>query len=202
MMRLKETTRAKLMMLHGAAMLILGLGLLYIRTTMTNGLSYFFGCAFALLLVGASLLFITLMDWMCAAGLGARHVSKLRGLLFLSTAAAACSVFLFFYPRGTVHMLGYVIAIYALLLGIGKAYLARFWIGTRREQVAMGALAGVAFVFSVILFGVASHDERDVLAVIAFYSLFIGFQIFLSIFYLRRNLEDIRAAPRSRHVRS
>ena len=43
MMRLKETTRARLMTLHGSAMFVLGLGLLYIRAAMTNALSYFFG---------------------------------------------------------------------------------------------------------------------------------------------------------------
>lgn len=200
MIRLKETTRAKLMTWHGLAMLGLGLGLLYIRATMTNFLFYFFGCVFAFLLVAASLLFITVLDWMCVAGLGAHQMSRLRGLLAVSTVAAACSGFLLFYPRATIEMLGYIIATYALLLGIGKAYLARFWMGTRREQVVMWALAGIAFAFSGILFGVASHDERDVLAVIASYSLFIGFQMFLSMFYLQRNLEATGTMPHSKHA--
>ena len=66
--------------------------------TMTNLLLDVFGGAFAILLVAASLLFIAAVDWLCAAGLGRRQVSRLRGLLFLSTAVAACGVFLVLDP--------------------------------------------------------------------------------------------------------
>ena len=58
MMRLTESTRARLMLTHGYTMLALGLALFYIRATMTNLFFYVFGGAFALLLVAGSLLFI------------------------------------------------------------------------------------------------------------------------------------------------
>src|SRR5580692_10612786 len=83
MIRWTENTRAKLMLIHGFAMLALGLALFYIRATMTNFFFYVFGGAFALLLVAASLLFIAGVDWLCAVGLGRRQVARLRGLLFL-----------------------------------------------------------------------------------------------------------------------
>jgi hypothetical protein len=86
------------MLIHGYTMLVLGLALFYIRATMTNLFFYVFGGAFALLLVAGSLLFIAGVDWICAAGLGCQQVSRLRGLLFVSTAAAACSLFLILYP--------------------------------------------------------------------------------------------------------
>jgi hypothetical protein len=69
MKRLKEDTRAQLMMAHGFAMLALGLGLFYIRGTMTNSFFDVIACAFAMLLVTGSLLFIAAVDWICAVGL-------------------------------------------------------------------------------------------------------------------------------------
>ena len=124
MTRMSENTRGKLMMAHGLAMLTLGFALFYIRATMTNLFFYVFGGAFALMLVAASLLFIAVVDWICAAGLGCHQVSRLRGLLFLSTAVAACSVFLIVFPGATMQLLCYVIAVYALALGVGKLGLA------------------------------------------------------------------------------
>src|ERR1700685_1022842 len=104
MIRLTESTRARLMLTHGYTMLALGLALFYIRATMTNLFFYVFGGAFALLLVAGSLLFIAGVDWIRAAGLGIPPVRRLRGLLFVSTGAAACCVFLILYPGTTVEM--------------------------------------------------------------------------------------------------
>src|ERR1700679_3908746 len=98
MIRLTENTRVTLMAIHGWTMLGLGLALFYIRAAMTNLLFYVVGEAFALLLVAASLLFIAGVDWMCAAGFGCHRVRRLRGFLFVNTAAAACAVFLVLYP--------------------------------------------------------------------------------------------------------
>jgi len=174
------------MTIHGFAMLALGLALFYIRATMTNLLFYVIGGAFALLLVAASLLFIAGVDWICAAGLGRRQVSRLRGFLFLSTAAAACSVFLILYPGSTVRMLCYVLAVYALSLSLGKFGLARSWNGTKREQAVMYILAGVALAFSAALVAFAGQDDRDSLAVVASYSLFMGFQMLLTMYFLQK----------------
>lgn len=196
MIRLTEKTRVRLMTIHGFAMLALGLALFYVRATMTNLLFYVIGGAFALLLVAASLLFIAGVDWICAAGLGRRQMSRLRGFLFLSTAAAACSVFLILYPGSSIRMLCYVIAVYALLLGIGKVGLAGSWHGTKREQAIMYILAGIALAFSASLVVVAGQDERDALAVVASYSLFMGLQMLLSMYFLQQQaLKPIEAAP-------
>jgi hypothetical protein len=184
MFRLNENTRVKLMTIHGFAMLALGLSLFYVRATMTNLLFDVFGGAFAMLLVAASLLFIAGVDWLCAAGLGRRQVSRLRGFLFLSTAVAACGVFLILYPGATIRMLCYVLAAYALSLGLGKFGLARAWIGTKRQQMVMYILAGIAVAFSVALVVFAGQDDRDALAVVATYSLFMGFQMLLTMRFL------------------
>ena len=184
MFRLDENTRVKLMTIHGFAMLALGLSLFYIRATMTNLLFDVFGGAFAMLLVAASLLFIAGVDWLCAAGLGRRQVSRLRGFLFLSTAVAACGVFFILYPGATIRMLCYVLAAYALSLGLGKFGLARAWIGTKRQQMVMYILAGIAVAFSVALVVFAGQDDRDALAVVATYSLFMGFQMLLTMRFL------------------
>jgi hypothetical protein len=188
MIRLTESTRAKLMLVHGCAMLALGLALFYLRATMTNLFFYVFGGAVALLLVAASLLFIAGVDWICAAGLGSRQVSRLRGFLFLSTAVAACSVFLILYPGATIQMLCYLIAIYAAALSVGKFGLARSWNGTQREQAVMYILAGIAFIFSLCLVGVAGRDDRECLAVVAGYSVFMGFQMLLTMYFLQQQL--------------
>jgi len=173
------------MVIHGWTMLGLGLALFYIRATMTNLLFYVVGGAFALLLVAASLLFIAGVDWICAAGLGCHRVSRLRGLLLVSTIAAACSVFLVLYPGATLQMLCYVLAIYALSLSVGKLALAGSWKGTTREQTGMYILAGIGFAFAGALLAVAGHDERDSLAVVAGYSLFMGLQMLLSMYFLQ-----------------
>ena len=186
MIRLTENTRARLMLIHGCAMLALGLALFYVRATMTNLFFYVLGGAIALLLVAASLLFIAGIDWICAAGLGCRQVSRLRGFLFLSTAVAAGSVCLILYPGATIQMLCYLIAIYALALSVGKFGLARSWDGTKREQAVMYILAGIALTFSVCLVGVAGQDDRESLTVVASYSVFMGFQMLLTMYFLRQ----------------
>ena len=199
MTRLTENTRAKLMFAHGLAMLTLGFALFYIRATMTNLFFYVFGGAFALLLVAASLLFIAVVDWICAVGLGCHQVSRLRGLLFLSTGVAVCGVFLILYPGATTRILCYVIAFYALALGVGKLGLARSWNGTKREQAIMFVLAAIAFVFSasLIVVAVQSQDDRASLAVVAAYSLFMGFQMLLTMYFLQQQaLKSIKPASR------
>ena len=190
MLRLNESTRATLMMMHGFAMVGLGLGLFYIRTTMTNPLYDVIGSAFALLLAAASLLFIAVVDWICVIGLGSHQAYRLRVLLLLSTGAAGGGVFLIFYPNGTIRLLCYLIAVYALLLSIGKFRLARYWTrywkGTKREQVAKYILACIAFFFCVLLVTVSGQSERDAIGVIAGYSIFVGLQMLLSLYYLQQ----------------
>jgi hypothetical protein len=208
MIRLTESTRARLMLTHGYTMLALGLALFYIRATMTNLFFYVFGGAFALLLVAGSLLFIAAVDWICAAGLGCHQVSRLRGFLFVSTAAAVCSVLLILYPGATIEMVCYLIAVYALSLSAGKFSLAKAWKGSRREQVIMYLLAVVALGFSAALVGFAGNDDRESLSVLAGYSLFMGFQMLLTMHFLtaagaatlgqaspRKNVISVTARP-------
>lgn len=198
MIRLTESTRARLMLTHGYAMLALGFALFYIRATMTNLWFYVFGGAFALLLVAGSLLFIAAIDWICAAGLGRHQVSRLRGLLIISTGAAVCSVLLLFYPGTTVEMTCYVIAVYALSLAVGKFSLAKAWKGSKREQGIMYLLAALATVFSACLVGFADSNDRDSLAVLASYSLFMGFQMLLTMYFFAR--QRSRTSNHLRHV--
>lgn len=185
------------MLTHGYTMLALGLALFYIRATMTNRFFYVFGGALALLLVAGSLLFIAAVDWICAAGLGCHQVSRLRGLLVMSTGAAVSCVLLILYPGATIEMVCYVIAIYALSLSAGKFSLAKAWNGSKRQQRVMYILAVVALVFSACLVGFAGRDDRDSLAVLASYSVFIGSQMLLTIYFLQRQvLRTIKpAAP-------
>jgi Short repeat of unknown function (DUF308) len=198
MIRLTESTRARLMLTHGYTMVALGLALFYIRATMTNVFFYVFGGAFALLLVAGSLLFIAAVDWICAAGLGCHQVSRLRGFLFVSTAAAVCSVFLILYPGATLEMVCYLIAVYALSLSAGKFSLAKAWKGSKREQRIMYLLAVLALVFSVCLVGFSGRDDRDSLAVLASYSLFMGFQMLLTMNFLERQV--LRLSDRLHHA--
>ena len=186
------------MLTHGYTMVAVGLALFYIRATMTNVFFYVFGGAFALLLVAGSLLFIAAVDWICAAGLGCHQVSRLRGFLFLSTAVAVCSVLLILYPGATIEMACYVIAVYALSLSAGKFSLAKAWKGSKREQRIMYLLAVLALAFSVCLVGFAGRDDRDSLAVLASYSLFMGFQMLLTMNFLERQV--LRLSDRFHHA--
>jgi uncharacterized membrane protein len=152
---------------------------------------------FALLLIAASLLFMAAVDWLCAAGLNRRHASRLLGFLILSTAAACCSVFLILYPGASIRMVCYALAVYALSLSLGKFGLARSWTGTKREQAVMYILAVVGLVFSAAMVAFASEDDRDALAVIATYSLFMGFQMLLTMYFLSQQKAQKPIAPAS-----
>jgi hypothetical protein len=186
MLRLNENTRVRLMTVHGFAMLALGLSIFYIRETMTSPWFYVFGGAVAMLLIAGSLLLIAALDWLCAAGVGRSQVSRLRGLLFLSTATAACGVFLMLYPGANIRMLCYLLAAYALWLSLGKFSLARAWMGTRLQQSIMYLLAGIAVAFGAALITFAGQDDRNALAVVASYSLFMGLQMLLTMYFLLR----------------
>ena len=192
----------KVMILHGFTMLALGLGLFYIRASMTEPLFYVLGGAFSALLVAASLLFIAGLDWLCAASLGRRQVSRLRGLLFLSTAVAACVVFMIFYPGSSMRLLCYVLAVYALSLFLGKFGLAMSWNGTKWEQVVMYTLALVALAFSVALVAFAGQKDRNATAVIATYFLFAGCQMLLAIYFLlqQQALKSMDSLPRAKRA--
>jgi len=205
MMRLLGNKHMQLMALHGTTMVGLGLALFYVRNAMTN---LFFDCiggVLASLLIVASLIFIALSDWWIVIELGSREVSRLRRLLTLSTIAAAGSLCMIFYPAATTQMLCYFIAAYALLLGIGKVYLALHWTGTLGTRLMMWALAVVALSLSGVLVAVAGKTERIAVTVLATYSLFTGLQMFLCIFFLLRMSRSAesyaeRAMSRPKHA--
>jgi hypothetical protein len=192
MIRITENARIRLMMIHGVAMLALGLALLYIRATMTNLFFYVFGGALAMMLVASSLLLIAGVDWICAAGLGCHQVSRLRGFLFVSTAVAVCCLLLILYPGATIQMLCYVIAAYALLLSIGKFTLARSWNGTVRQRSIMFLLAGAGLIFSGAMLAVAGKGDREALAVLGIYSVFMGLQMLLTMYFLQQSPSSTR----------
>jgi len=188
MAHVKETTRAKLMMLHGFSMSMLGMLLLYVRETMAY--FYAFGCALAMLLIAASLILIAALDWICVVGQGAEQASKLRGVLFISVGAAAGGVVLALYPGATIRMFCYLIAFYALLLSFAKFNLARYWSGPERARIVMYVFAAIALLFGMLMLVMAGWDPRSVITLLAFYSLFMGAQMLLTIFYLHEGLDS------------
>jgi uncharacterized membrane protein HdeD (DUF308 family) len=188
MIELTEQTRMRLMTIHGCIMLALGLALFYIRAMMTNLFFYVLGGALALLLVAGSLLLIAGVDWLCVVGLGWRQTKRLRSLLLVSTAVALCCLLLIFYPRGTIRLLCYVLATYSLLLGAAKLGFARSWNGSPGEHLVMYLMAGLALAFGGALLLVAPADNRDALAVIAAFSLFMGAQMLLTMYFLQRQV--------------
>jgi hypothetical protein len=189
MTQIIETKRAKLMMFHGFSMLMLGMLLLYIRETMA--FFYAYGCALAMLLIAASLILLAALDWICIVGQGAERASKLRGVLFISVGAAASGAVLALSPGATIKMFCYLIAFYALLLSFGKYKLARYWNGPEHIRIVMYVLAAVALLFGVLLLLMAGGDERNVITLLASYSLFMGAQVLLTIFYLHEEQESV-----------
>lgn len=186
---IKESTRVKLLLLHGFALLTLGMLLFYVRGTM----EYFhaFGCALGMLLIASSLILLAVLDWICIVGQDPEQASKLRGVLMTSVGAAVGGVVLALYPGATIRMFCYLIAVYTLLLGFGKYQLYRNLTVTDRVRMILIALAAIAFLFGVVLILVAGWDERMVITVLGFYSLFMGVQMILSMFYLHESLESL-----------
>jgi len=182
-------------MLHGSVMVFLGLALLYVRGSMTNLFFDFIGGVFALLLVVASLLFIALADWMSVIGFGAKQVSRLRRLLFLSTATGVGGLLLILSPAPTTPMLCYFVAAYALLLGVGKIQIAMRWRGDRGGKALMWVLALFALLFSGVLVGVAGKGDWAAVTALAIYSLFMGIQMFLCLLLLQRSSQREEPSP-------
>lgn len=200
MLRMKERTRAILMMIHGLLMIGLGLGLLYIRARMTNLFYDVFGSVLGLLLAAESLLFGAVVDWISAAGMAPERVARLRGLLILSTVTAGASVVLIVRSDGSVRLLCYVIAANAFLLSIVKFYMAKHWkkiegwSSASKLRPVTYALAAVAFFFSLLLVFLAPGDEHDSFGAIAIYALFSGIQMLITLFYIERNSLPLEAA--------
>ena len=160
----------------------------HVRETMAH--FYAFGCALAMLLIAASLIMLAALDWICVVGQGAEQASKLRGILSISVGAAFGGVVLALYPGATISLFCYLIAFYALLLSFAKFNLARYWSGPERARIVMYVLAAIALLFGMLMVIMAGWDARNVIALLAFYSLFMGAQMLLTIFYLHEGLHS------------
>jgi uncharacterized membrane protein HdeD (DUF308 family) len=183
--------RFTLVVVHGIAMLALGLAILYIRATMTNIVFEAFGSIFALLLIAASLLFSSVLDWVCAAGCGPRHIRELRRYLFLSLLTAGVGLFFVIYPAASIEMLCYLSAAYALLLGIGKLQFAYHWECEQRQKRILYVFGAITICFSGGLAGIASQEERAAISMLGAYSIFVGIQMLVTVSYLYR----VRMSP-------
>ena len=202
-MRMTFNTRLTLVAAHGIAMLIMGLALLYIRTTMTNFVFDVFGSIFALLLVAASFLLAAILDWICAAGIGLRHFMELRRYLLVSVILAIGSLFFFVAPDASIQLLCYFTAAYALFLGIGKLRLALHWECSRRRKIVISLLGAVAICFSGLLVAAARTDARDAVAVLAAYAMFVGGQMLLSVSFLYQQTTPAgEGVQRQRHIQA
>jgi len=205
MTNLYGNRHVRLVALHGLTMILLGLAVFYVRNTMTNIFFDFIGGLLAFLLIAASLIFLALSDWLIVFDLGVGEVSKLRRLLTLSTLAAAGSLSMMFYPAASTRILCYFVAVYALVLGIGKLYLAAHWVGSQATQIFMWILAAIALSFAGVLVGAAGLTEWLAVTILAIYCLFTGLQMLLCMFFLLRMSGSIevstdRTMPRTKHA--
>lgn len=185
---MRDSTRRGLMVAQGMAMLAVGIVLLFLRATMTIGLFTLLGSILSLLLIAASLLFVAITDVLSGIGLDSRHVPHLRRILIATAIAAAAGVFVILFGPMTIRSACYLLAVYSLLLSIGKAHLAKHWAGTRQVQAVIALLAAIALLFSGLLVTVATlaENERNALVVIAGYSIFVGLQMLLTMYYVHR----------------
>lgn len=115
-----------------------------------------------------------------------RHFIELRRYLLLSMISAVGGLFFIIYPVTSFRMLCYFIAAYALFLGIGKFRLAQHWDSGRCEKIVINILGAIAVCFSGVLVAIANQEDREVIVVLAAYSVFVGGQMLLTTFYLYR----------------
>ncbi|HEX4039658.1 MAG TPA: hypothetical protein VHX37_16495 [Acidobacteriaceae bacterium] len=183
---MSDSTRRGLMISQGVAMVVVGLVVLFLRATMTIGLFTLLGTVLSLLLIAASLLFIAITDVLSSIGLDARQIPHLRHLLIATAFAAAAGVFVILLGPMTIRSACCLLAVYSLILSIGKAHLARHWAGTRQAQAVLFLLAGVALLFSGLLATVAmlAKDERVAFVLIAAYAIYMGLQMLLTMYYV------------------
>ncbi|MGA7524015.1 MAG: hypothetical protein WBW84_16300 [Acidobacteriaceae bacterium] len=183
---MRDSTRKGLMVAQGIAMLVVGVVLLFLSATMTIDLFTLLGSILSLLLITGSLLFIAITDVLSSIGLDSRHAPHLRRLLVGSAIAAVAGVFVILYGPMTIRSACWLLAVYSLMLSIGKAHLAWHWFGTKQVKVAIGGLACIALIFTGLLVTVArvADDERNALIVIAAFALFSGLQMLLTMAYV------------------
>jgi hypothetical protein len=81
-----------------------------------------------------------------------------------------------------------------LSLSVGKFSFARSWSGSKREQSVMYVLALVALALSACLVAFSSHDDRTSLSLVASYSLFMGLQMLLTMYFLQQQMLRLTAA--------
>jgi hypothetical protein len=192
------------MVAQGIGMLVVGLVLLFLSATMTIELFTLLGSILSLLLIVGSLLFIVVTDILSSIGLDARHAPRLRHLLIGSAVAAAAGVFVILYEPLSIRSACWLLAVYSVFLGIGKAHLAWHWYGTKQARGAIWGLAGMALVFTGLLVTAArvEDDERKALVVIAAFAVFSGLQMLLTMAYLHARVptppEASRQARRGR----
>jgi hypothetical protein len=196
---LSDSARKGLMVAQGIAMLVVGLMLVFLRATMTFDLFTLLGSILSVLLIAASLLFVAVTDVLSSIGLDRGRAPHLRRLLAATAIAAFAGVFVILYGPVTTRPACYLFAGYSLILSIGKAHLAKHWAGTRQAQAVIWMLAAIALVFSGVLVWAATFaaDERSTLSVIAGYAIFMGLQMLLTMFAVRRLAARPAANPQA-----
>lgn len=184
-----QATRTGWMVAQAIVMIVLGFAIFHVRENMGTGLFAFLGSILSMLLLATSLLFIVVSDLICMAGLGTDKLPILRRFLSLSAIAAAAGAVLVLFVidiRGTCWML----AVYSLLLSIATCNLAIRWRETKTARVVLYALAAIAVVFTWLLVWVAlfARDPRTLVSIIGAYSVYMGSQMLLTIYYVRHEL--------------
>lgn len=179
-------------------MILLGLALFWVRSTMTNIVFAATGCVVAVLLTAAGLLLIGVIDCIGGLILGRCHRRELHWYLFFAALAMGTGLFFWLTPWGSVQLLAVLAGVQGLIWSGWDLRFASHLQDHPRERRAMRLLGVITLAMGALLVAGMEFTSRGALFLLATYLTYIGIHILLIGIYLYHPWKNI--LPRGRYV--
>jgi len=179
-------------------MIVLGLALFWVRSTMTNILFEATGCVVAVLLTAAGLLLIGVIDCIGGLALGRGHRRELHLYLFFAATAMFAGLFFWVSPWGSVQLLAVLAGLQGLIWGGWDLRFASHLRDHPRERKALRILGTITLVLGALLAIGMEFTSRGALLLLAAYVTYIGIHILLIGLYIYHPWKKV--LPTGKHV--
>ena len=172
-------------------MIVLGLALFWVRSTMTNIVFEATGTVVAVLLTAAGLLLIGVIDAIGGLALHHGHRRELHFYLFFAALAMGAGLFFWLSPWGSMQMLAVLAGLQGLIWGGWDLRLASHLSDHPRERKAMRLLGAITLILGALLVVGMEFTSRGALFLLATYVTYIGIHILLIGMYIYRPWKDV-----------
>jgi hypothetical protein len=176
--------RTTILLAQGTLMILLGLALFWVRSTMTNIVFEATGTVVAVLLTAAGLLLIGVID--CIGGLALLHGHRreLHFYLLFAALAMGAGLFLWLSPWGSVQLLAVLAGLQGLIWGGWDMRFASHLRDHPRERRALRFMGAITVMLGVLLVIAMEFTSRGALFLLSTYVTYIGIHILLIGAYL------------------